>query len=106
MKRSFEKEVVTEKSGLLQSNEVSKRKFPHYGQYLEAIKQLVGVDEFRKFIEYYIYKTPENTILLKQAMKAIEKEGEYLEAQENEKFLSAGLQMPILSSRGGHNQQF
>ena len=57
-------------------------------------------------MEYYIAQTPENTILLTQAMRAIEQEGELLEAHENEKFLSAGLQMPLLSGRGGRNSHF
>lgn len=57
-------------------------------------------------MENYLAQSPENTILLTQAMRAIEREGELLESQENEKFLSAGLQMPLLSSRGGPNTHF
>lgn len=68
---------------------------------MDRIKTLLGIDQFRTFIDYYINKHPGHNQLIKEELGKLEKEALILESKEQEKFLNLGLPIPTFESKNG-----
>jgi hypothetical protein len=75
--------------------------YPHFGQLIDRLKSLLGIDQFRQFLDYYINKNPDHNQLIKQELCRLEKEALLLETKEQEKFLSLGLPSLPFEGRDG-----
>ena len=62
---------------------------------------MLGIDQFRVFIDYYINKHPAHNQLIKEELRKLEKEALSLETMEQEKFLNLGLLMPSFEAKNG-----
>jgi hypothetical protein len=55
---------------------------PHFGQLINRVKSLLGIDQFRFFIEHYVNKHPNHNQLIKEELSKLEKEALTLETKE------------------------
>ncbi len=56
------------------------------GWLMDRIRAMLGIEQFRLFIDYYVNKEPQNNQLIKEELYRQEKEVLTLEAKEQEKF--------------------
>ena len=71
--------------------------FPLFSQLTENLKELIGSSDFLRFMNLYL-KNPVANQKIKEEMSRLEREVLGIEAKEQEKFESFGIQMP---SEGG-----
>ncbi len=68
--------------------------YPDFGQLIDRIKSLLGIDQFRTFIDHYLNKHPGHNQLIKEELSKLEKEVLILETEEQKQFLNLNLPVP------------